>query len=504
MQTTQATADYIRFLSSHDGITHIVSSTSDANSSTLALTQKCLASGVDFPVPLPDGTVGINVPDGVPEKLLSFAVVVDAITENEGRDAAPAEEVEADNGDDEEEDISVAAHDVAETPDVTEDAQPLPDEPEMSAAEPAIEPQEDVGESVDEPVLEETGLEGGQDAITVAPVDDADETPSEIDAEPLDSTEDTTPSEPCEAIEPSETVDEIDVSEPQPMPSEDAEPAALEMDQDPVASEADATAEILEDTHEDIQPIEEESAPQTDLESEPEEPEDPPIEADLPEPPQELEAQAELPVDADDEPQTDLSVEGSPGEDDLDAPHVSEETTQDPQLSDATPQDEAETTANDTNSLPDSNELAKKLDRIVADQAQMFDLLSDIQNSVNSSLGKPTPQPDARELNRGMARLLTVFSTALRSFEDALGAMAQNTANEDDLGEGASIHSSTAPYIRTLASLQEIMAIQMSRLLEDRSKTGDAGLNEMILDIKQTMAELTAQKTEYEKKQEAA
>ena len=72
MSVDDETAAYVEFLRGRGRITHIVSNAVDAEVSTMALVQRCLASGVDVPVPLPDGTVGIHLPDGLPAALKSL------------------------------------------------------------------------------------------------------------------------------------------------------------------------------------------------------------------------------------------------------------------------------------------------------------------------------------------------------------------------------------------------------------------------------------------------
>lgn len=79
MTTQDATLEYIDFLRQRGSISHIVRASPEASLSTLALTQRCLASGIAFPVPLPDGSVGVNVPGEIPPALSALGVVIEAV-----------------------------------------------------------------------------------------------------------------------------------------------------------------------------------------------------------------------------------------------------------------------------------------------------------------------------------------------------------------------------------------------------------------------------------------
>lgn len=79
MLPEDGTHEYIQFLRRRGSITHIVSGQPGGKISTLALTQRCLANGISCPVPLPDGTVGINAPEGVPAALAGPEVSVEPL-----------------------------------------------------------------------------------------------------------------------------------------------------------------------------------------------------------------------------------------------------------------------------------------------------------------------------------------------------------------------------------------------------------------------------------------
>lgn len=87
MTSQNPTADYVEFLKERGSISHIVSAPEGATLSTLALTQRCLASGISFPVPLPDGSVAINVSGDVPASLSALDLVIEDVTA--GFDAEP-------------------------------------------------------------------------------------------------------------------------------------------------------------------------------------------------------------------------------------------------------------------------------------------------------------------------------------------------------------------------------------------------------------------------------
>ena len=72
MSGQDATAEYLDFLRARNAVTHIVAAPAGVTLSTLALTQRCLASGVEFPVPLPDGRVAINLAGEVPLALAAL------------------------------------------------------------------------------------------------------------------------------------------------------------------------------------------------------------------------------------------------------------------------------------------------------------------------------------------------------------------------------------------------------------------------------------------------
>ena len=91
MTTEDGTQDYIQFLRQRGIITHIVSGNSGEMIPTEALIQDCVAHDVACPVPLPDGTVGINVPDGVPAALAALGLSIEAIETTEKVSSDPGE-----------------------------------------------------------------------------------------------------------------------------------------------------------------------------------------------------------------------------------------------------------------------------------------------------------------------------------------------------------------------------------------------------------------------------
>ena len=93
MSAENATAEYLDFLLARGAATHVVSAPAGATLSTLALTQRCLASGVDFPVPLPDGTVAIKLDGAVPLALSALDLSIVDLRETAAE--APAPEPEA-------------------------------------------------------------------------------------------------------------------------------------------------------------------------------------------------------------------------------------------------------------------------------------------------------------------------------------------------------------------------------------------------------------------------
>lgn len=83
MTTESATSEYIEFLSLRGCISHVVSASPNSPISTLALTQRCLASGIPFPVPLPDGSVGVKVENGIPAALAALDLVINEVPDHE-------------------------------------------------------------------------------------------------------------------------------------------------------------------------------------------------------------------------------------------------------------------------------------------------------------------------------------------------------------------------------------------------------------------------------------
>ena len=75
--------DYIRFLINKGSISHIVKAPPSSSISTLALTQRCLASGIEFPVPMPDGSVAINISGDVPKALAALDLVIEPVHPND-------------------------------------------------------------------------------------------------------------------------------------------------------------------------------------------------------------------------------------------------------------------------------------------------------------------------------------------------------------------------------------------------------------------------------------
>lgn len=91
MPRQDATTDYIEFLSKRGGITHVITAPPDAGQTTLSLTQVCLDCGIPFPVPLPDGSVAINVMGELPDTLTALDVAIRKVPAGTGdRDGASA------------------------------------------------------------------------------------------------------------------------------------------------------------------------------------------------------------------------------------------------------------------------------------------------------------------------------------------------------------------------------------------------------------------------------
>ncbi|MXQ07932.1 hypothetical protein GQ651_08745 [Alphaproteobacteria bacterium GH1-50] len=120
MSGQDATSEYIEFLRGHDRITHVVSAPPAHAISTLALTQRCLASGIDFPVPLPDGRVAIKVDGDVPRALAALDLVIERLDAGEGH-VSDVEDVDDDGVAQDDEPVSELDFEASSDTDLTPD-----------------------------------------------------------------------------------------------------------------------------------------------------------------------------------------------------------------------------------------------------------------------------------------------------------------------------------------------------------------------------------------------
>lgn len=150
MTSENATAEYIEFLFHRGCISHVVSASPNAPISTLALTQRCLASGIPFPVPLPDGSVGVKVENGIPTALAALDLVIEEVpighNEAASEEIAPMQLSPDDPGDN-----LAAVHDttqnMAEAPEATE--QHLePADPDLDTTHSQGNPSEDYADDL--------------------------------------------------------------------------------------------------------------------------------------------------------------------------------------------------------------------------------------------------------------------------------------------------------------------------------------------------------------------
>ena len=165
MTAQNATSEYIEFLCQRGSISHVVSSPPGASISTLALTQRCLASGIEFPVPLPDGTVGINIEGDVPAALAALDLVIEAVPgagQVEPRDEVEAADGEASEISPEEGDFTEADVDAIPEEALLQGHSAVDEEDEVASAESETELASDDAISADSEVEPADGTQGSE------------------------------------------------------------------------------------------------------------------------------------------------------------------------------------------------------------------------------------------------------------------------------------------------------------------------------------------------------
>ncbi|MEL6644558.1 MAG: hypothetical protein AAFQ79_11520 [Pseudomonadota bacterium] len=81
--------DHIELLLSQNRITHIITGSGERPLSGAALIQRCLSAGLENPVPLPDGTVAVHMPQGLPDTLAALNLSARALHPDGEPAAAP-------------------------------------------------------------------------------------------------------------------------------------------------------------------------------------------------------------------------------------------------------------------------------------------------------------------------------------------------------------------------------------------------------------------------------
>lgn len=532
MSVEEETAAYVEFLLGLGRISHIVTAASGAEVSTMALVQRCLASGAEMPVPLPDGTVAVHLPDGVPAALESLKVSVTELAEREeAQDAAPEEPGQ---GSMERLDaIDAALRDIEASMTSSE---------ETPAAEMA--PPELIDEDVDLPNPEHEAEIDEPMSAENAPSESAD---FAEEGPPLEDT-----SEPVEELDSSPTVD--DVSEP--VLEDDANVVvAQDNTDDPEADAAEEVAdiqeeaeseavapiafdEVAEDTEEVIVseddaavvPAEEETLDGSDsalgpTQVEPSETEENHSEESVAEDPLEIPSE---PVAPGEEPsdQAEQAEEAEPIADSLVQP--TEVTPTDEEPADAAPSIEEATleltpeqivsdeggsgavTETPTH-LSDAEGyavIADKLDALsdaIAEQSRRLDNIAEKQEALAS---RPIPRLDTSEINRWFARFTTAFSQALARLERVIeenGLGSEVTTAPSGLDEikanlstvvtlltEARSEGSDGAQIAKVIELQEVTMRQVSALMEVGLMGSEPVLSEFLTDLRHTIAELIA------------
>lgn len=450
MSTPDETEDHIRLLQSQNRITHVVSNAGAEAVSSSALVQRCLSAGLEDPVPLPDGSVAIYAPNGLPKALEALNVSVRSVSATPGSgpsartsdadrlvaiDAAIRELEARINGD-----LSLARGNApgtgsapaSETPDETGGAEvPLSAE---ATEEPLVldATEADAAEAVPDP-------EGGD--LPDAPMEPTDVPPAQDEIEEVTSAEE-------------ETFDAAD------LPFVPSAGAAEEGDEAPVMAEEAVempTDDALLDAAEPEPPLE---APAD------------PMDQDI----------SEVPVgvpEPDPEP-SDAAV--TPGAD--------------PQAMEALKAQMADR----------ADHLAGELKVLAEGLLRQEQSLTDLRAQVDTLAARPAPRPDMTETNKAFARFTTALSHALSRLESVSDQLEgarpgqADTALVDGLatiGKGLSDLAAggpdrAAPDLGHVIELQEVMVRQMAAILEGRSLGQDRALSEFLADLRHTIAEVVA------------
>ena len=402
MDAATATSDFIEFLLARGCITHVLSAPEGSTLSTLALTQRCLASGIEFPVPLPDGSVAIQVDGDVPVSLsvLDLAIrdvsetrAVDAPVGSDGTEAGVSTEVYADLGD--------APEPVSS--DMT--AEPLFDDAPLA-----------------EPILNEAPM--------VKPdIEVSEDTPAEDDA------------------------DEVPMfmrSSPEPGMESDTDSECVELSNPPEEGEWAEVDEALP--------------------------------ADAPE---------EVPVEISAIEGTDMPSDVSP---------------------DMVATDTGESLVRVLASLGD---IEDRVSAICAAQSDMSAQIASIAGALEAVSDRPAPRPDTSEFNRGMARLIAVFSQVIRRLDSLGDQVATNAkANQPDaaallrdafssladgLGAPSTATAGSQSDLAMIASMQETLSHQLAKLIELNQASNPPQMEEFLLDLRHATAELLAEQTRLSK-----
>lgn len=87
-----STEDHVALLLRQNKITHIIMGSGERPVTGTALVQRCLSAGIENPLPLPDGTVAVHMPGGVPDALVALELSAYEIDSQPDRPPAPAQQ----------------------------------------------------------------------------------------------------------------------------------------------------------------------------------------------------------------------------------------------------------------------------------------------------------------------------------------------------------------------------------------------------------------------------
>lgn len=460
MPDPDETQEQIRLLKSQGRVTHIVAPAGDLELSSSALVRRCISAELDHPVALPDGTVAVFAPDGLPPTLEALQVTVLAVAQVSGEAASrrssdadrlvaidsALRDLEARISGDLSFVRSRAEWAAKPAPPAGEDAPPAPRDVDSALADAAPKstdlaedsPFSEAEDTTDPLVLHQISTPENTTLLTVEPTEeDCDHAPDAPDA----------PDAPGEEGQ--------DVLDPPNEMAPDGDTA------DPLGTNAMAPDEHIEEGQLDPVP----DTPDPDLSA----------------------ALTFLPA-------------GEPAQE-MVAPERPDAIA--PTTPDLGPE------RDDANSAAWVD--AEKLDSLMSVVERQGQALEAVVARLETLADQPAPRPDMAQANRYFARFATAFAKAVARLEaasDRLEALPDRDSGSA-LGEGiaavreelshlvsALAHRSAsddAADIAQLIALQEVVVRQMAAVLDAQSSGQEPPLSEFLTDLRHTIAEIIAE-----------